>query len=202
VHTPIDGGSVRAAAPVQSVPDKGATTASRRELPDRVTAGGPSARTTEGAITTAQQKILDAAAFWSAAGVEIPTAEQLAIVAGIQHGSGYWRAQIGALRTAGLLELTRLTDSGRERARPIAISSPADLQAFVFGRLSSAQRKILEVLIEVYPQALDAADLAERAGIGYGSGYWRAQLGRLRTMALVTKSGPVAALPVLFLEAA
>jgi uncharacterized protein len=153
-------------------------------------------------ITSAQQRILDAAAFWDEIGVAVPSPEQLAVIAGIQHGTGHWRSQIGALRTRELMTGTTLTPEGRELAHATPIAEPRQLHEFVFSRLTSAQRRILEVLIDVYPQALDATDLAARVGMAFGSGHWRSQLGRLRTMALVTKSGPVAALPVLFLEAA
>jgi len=56
------------------------------------------------------------------------------------------------------------------------------------------------VLIDAYPEALSPAELGRRANLEPAGGYWRQNIGRLRSLGLVTKKGPLAALPVLFAE--
>lgn len=45
-------------------------------------------------------------------------------------------------------------------------------------------------------------EVGRRANLEPAGGYWRANLGRLRSLGLVSRRGPLQALPVLFLEGA
>ena len=132
-----------------------------------------------------------------------PGVVQLALVAGQSATGGYWRRNIGRLRTLGLIQATSLTKEGRELARPSSITTTQQLHDHVFTNLlEGAQRAILRVLIEAYPEALDADEVGRRAGLEPNGGYWRRCVGRLRSLGLITKRGPLTALPLLFLEEA
>jgi hypothetical protein len=154
-------------------------------------------------VSGPQQKILDAAAFLEGVGVRQPNVVQLGLFAGMSATGGYWRANIGRLRTLGLIEGTSLSDAGRAVAREAEIQTVEQLHEHVLTNLlTGPQRTILRVLIDAYPDGLEAADLGQRAGLEPAGGYWRANLGRLRSLGLVSKRAPIQALPVLFLEGA
>ena len=154
-------------------------------------------------LSSAQQSILNAAAFLESIGIEMPGVVQLALFAGQSATGGYWRANIGRCRSLGLIDGTRLTAEGRARAQPAEITTPEELHAHIATNLLNApQRKIFEVLIAAYPEALSAEEVGIRAELEPNGGYWRANVGRLRSLGLITKKGPMAALPILFLEAA
>ncbi len=109
---------------------------------------------------------------------------------------------------AGLVEYpsngrASLTDSGRALADPGQVPQSAEeMQALLLGRVAAAQRKILTVLIEVYPNVLDRREASERAGLSPDAGYTNNMYGNLRSMGLIDypSKGTVVALPVLFLE--
>lgn len=155
-----------------------------------------------GSVSKAQQQILDAAAFLEERGITRPDVVQLALLARQSSGGGYWRSNIGKLRTLGLIDGTSLTDAGRALAQAPEITTSRELQDHVMGLLSGAQKAVLEALIEIYPGSLEAEDLARKVGLEAAGGYWRSCIGRLRTLQLITKRGPLAALPVLFIEEA
>lgn len=152
-------------------------------------------------LSSAQQAILDAAAFLESVGVDYPDVVQLALFAGQSATGGYWRANIGRCRSLGLIEGTALTELGRTRAQPSTITTVDELHAHIMQNLlQGPQRKILQVLVEAYPTALSPEEVGRRAELEPNGGYWRANVGRLRSLKLITKKGPMAALPVLFLE--
>jgi hypothetical protein len=155
-------------------------------------------------VSGPQQKILDAAAFLEGVGVRQPNVVQLALFAGMSATGGYWRANIGRLRTLGLIEVTSLTDAGRAVAREAEIQTVEQLHEHVLtNMLTGPQRTILRVLIDAYPNGLSPEELGKRASLEpVGGCYWRANLGRLRSLGLVSKRAPIQALPVLFLEGA
>lgn len=176
------------------------TVAAAPSSPRRTELRAP-ARTTEG-ISAAQQRILDAAVFLGGVGVTAPHVVQLALFAGQSATGGYWRANIGRLRTLGLIEGTSLTAAGHAAARASDITTVEQLHDHVFTNLlRGAEKQILRVLIDVYPDALAPEMVGERAGLVPAGGYWRASVGRLRSLGLITKTAPMAAQPVLFLEA-
>ena len=174
-----------------------------RNVQARVAASSGTAHGEDDRLSSAQQSILNAAAFLESVGIEAPSAVQLAVFAGQSATGGYWRANIGRCRTLGLIEGTRLTAEGRARAQPAEITTPEELHAHIgTNLLNGPQRKILDVLIAAYPEALSAEEVGIRAELKPNGGYWRANVGRLRSLGLITKKGPMAALPLLFLEAA
>ncbi|HUY25187.1 MAG TPA: hypothetical protein VMV09_07785 [Candidatus Saccharimonadales bacterium] len=163
-----------------------------------------------GHLNGPQQAVLDALAWWEAAGVGAPTHAQVGYVAHYSAGGGYWRSIVGALSTGGLIQYPMrgsiaLTVEGRARANPPATpASTTALHDMVREQLDGPRRTILDVLLDEYPNALTHEELGLRTGYSPGGGYWRSLVGRLSTLGLITYPvrGTVAAAPVLFLERA
>lgn len=65
-----------------------------------------------------------------------------------------------------------------------------------------AKARLLRELVDVYPEALQKGDLADRAEASATSSSFSNNLGSLRTLGLIDYPSPgyVAALPILFLE--
>ena len=114
----------------------------------------------------------------------------------------------GGLRTAGLIEYpqpgrVRLTDDGRAVAEPQDVpQTPEEMHAVLFPKLAAAQRKLLRVLIDVYPESLAKVECSTRAGLSPDAGHTQNMYGGLRSLGVIDYPSPghVVAQPVLFLE--
>lgn len=186
-----------------------------RQSSQRVDGGQQSRRTTGPAVAPssagsverrlprAQQAILDAIAFWESLGVRAPSRAQVAAIAGMTEKVSTWRIHIGALRK-GLIQDAgdgfALTAEGRAIANATAApTSRAELHQLWLSRLdASAQRRMLEALIDSYPEALDRQTLGARAGVDPNVSTFRIHLGRLRKFNLVEGSEELRAAEVLF----
>ncbi|MGH7510904.1 MAG: ATP-binding protein [Gemmatimonadales bacterium] len=161
-------------------------------------------------FSKSQGKILDALAQLEQIGIAPVDKTQLALMADQSPTSGGYFNNLGALRSAGLIDypsggIVALTDAGRAVADGgNAPSTTEELQQMLFAKLSGSQVKILEVLIECYPDPIEKGELAERSNQSPTSGGYFNNLGRLRSLGLVEYPAPgqVVAQPVLFLEGA
>jgi hypothetical protein len=161
-------------------------------------------------VTPAQQRILDALAMLEAIGLASADKTQLALFAGASPKSSGYTNNLGALRSAGLIDYplrgtAALTDHGRTLADAHQAPATADeMQAFVRQLVGPAKARIIDALIGVYPDALPKEELADRAGASATSSGYTNNLGALRSLGLIDYPAPgyVAARPVLFLEAA
>lgn len=159
-------------------------------------------------ITPAKQKILNGLAFLHGIGVAPADKTQLALIVGVSPTSGGYFNNLGALRSAGLIHYPNggtvaLTDAGHAAASTDGVpSSTNELHAAVRAKLPPAKWKILEVLIEAYPSAVNKDRLAQAIDVSPTSGGYFNNLGSLRSLGLVDYPSPgaVAAQPVLFLE--
>jgi hypothetical protein len=157
-----------------------------------------------------QQRILDALAALEEIGVPVAAKTQLALFSEASPKSSAYSNNLGALRTAGLIDYpaggkVALTEAGRSLANAAgAPTTTAELHAYVFGLVGGAKARLLEVLIDVYPETIEKAELAERAGASATSSAFSNNLGSLRSLGLIDypAGGYVVALPVLFLEEA
>lgn len=98
-----------------------------------------------------------------------------------------------------------LTEAGRAIAdQSHAPSTHEELLAFVRQLVGPARSRIIDALVDVYPEALPKTELAERAGASSSSSGYTNNLGNLRSLGLIDypEPGYAAATPVLFLEAA
>lgn len=156
--------------------------------------------------TTSQQRILDTIAWFEALGIDAPSRAALAPMAGSRPTSGGFKNNLGALRTAGLIDYptggrVALTPEGRAQATPPAVT-PTDeaLQDAVFAAVTNSQGAILRTLIAEYPHTLPREQLADSVGVPPTSGGFKNNLGALRTLELIDYPlpGHVVALPILF----
>lgn len=161
-------------------------------------------------VSAPQQRILNALAALEAIGVAIADKTQLALFAEASPKSSSYSNNLGHLNNQlGLIRYPRpsaveLTDAGRELADAGgAPSSVEELHAYVFSLVGNAKTRLLEVLIEAYPNAVSKDELAEFAGSSATSSSFSNNLGSLRSLGLIDYPSPgfVAAEPVLFMEA-
>lgn len=143
-------------------------------------------------LSTTQQRIIDAMAWWASIGVDVPTVEQVAFVARINPKGGHFSNTVGPLSTQGYITrgegTMRLTDAGRSAANAPA-SSP-DLDDYHAGirkvLKGGAQIRILDAVIaaggETTTEAIGAA-----TGIDPSGGHFSNSIGPLGTLGLIER---------------
>ena len=153
-----------------------------------------------------QQRILDALATFAALGLADVARSNVAVWSHQSPKSGGFTNNLGALRSAGLIEYptagrVALTALGSIHAEPVeAMMTLTQLHDAWCAYLSGPQERIVRALIEIYPDVLTRADLAEVTEQSAGSGGYSNNLGALRSLGLVDypQSGHVAATALLF----
>jgi len=123
------------------------------------------------------------------------TMTQLGMLTGYSSKGGGFRNSLSALRTAGYItrgEIIRATAEGIAALGDDWEPLPAGraLLDHWLSQLGRAEREILTVLVDAWPESLNAAEIAARTESQYspsGGGY-RNALSRLRTLLLITGS--------------
>ena len=173
--------------------------------------GEPSSRPRAEASTSdvppARRKLLNALVELESIGVPEAPRAQLAVFAGASHKSSSFTNNLGALRTAGLIDypssgLVRITEDGRAHATEVsAPASDAELHERIRHLVSPVRWRLLEQLIAAYPDDLDRTELADLAGASPSSSAYTNNLGALRSLGLIDypQQGRVVAASVLFL---
>jgi hypothetical protein len=169
----------------EPAPDPDGSSASdARSGPLRPASAGP-------ALPLAQRRILTVLAQHP----DGRTKRQLALQAGYAASGGGFNNALGALRSAGYIEPSRgepigATELGLATLGPVDSlpTGPALLEHWQ-RQLGRAERLILEALAEAWPKGVDKASLAAAAGYEASGGGFNNALGRLRTLALVSR-GP------------
>lgn len=114
---------------------------------------------------------------------------QLAILAGYAVNGGGFNNALSHLKTLAFVsngDLFRITEEGLSALGEwTPLPTGSDLVDYWMRNLARAERSILSVLVDVYPDALDVSSLAERAGYTPGTGGFNNALSRLRTLELV-----------------
>ena len=155
------------------LPDRPAAPAAPTPAPParRPTPAPPTPSASSGGLTKPQQRILDALAWLDGLNIaERASRIQVAFLAGYKPGGGAFNNTLGSLRTAGLIEYTSsgavmLTDAGRGHANLPDLPLTAEaMQRAVMERLTGPQQRILQPLIDAYPDAMSAEDLARASG--------------------------------------
>jgi uncharacterized protein len=120
-------------------------------------------------LSSAEQRVLDAIAWWSAAGVDQPTRHQVAFVAGYTV-NGHFNNVCGSLRGRGLIDYPAgsclgLTDEGRGKSNaPDARPTREDLIQRVTAVLKGEpMRRLFGALVDA-GAPLNREDLARRCG--------------------------------------
>ena len=140
------------------------------------------------AVTAPRQRILDALAWLETAGLTPARKVTLALLALSSPTSSGYDNNLGALRTAGLLDYPQpgrvaLTDAGRAIAAvPARRPMSEDLHRTLAGVLPAPRWRILEAAIAAHPGELARRQLAEQAQQSPGSSGFDNNLGALRSM--------------------
>ena len=159
------------------------------------------------APSPARRKILTTLLTLESIGVAEPPKNQVALFAGVSPKSSGYSNNLGALRTAGMIDypaggLVAITELGRVHADEVDVPADDDqLHEQVRALLPPARWRILEHLIQVWPDALDKVALAEAIDVSPKSSGYSNNLGALRSLGLIDYPGPglVAATELLFL---
>lgn len=179
------------------------------KAPEPAGAGEPidfPVRLKDSAITPPRQRILDAIAAFEPLGLFFINKSIVAAYARISPKSSGFANNLGAMRSAGYIDypsggMVCLTELGRSKAAPAeSIHRLSQLHEAWVQLLPKPRAAIIEALIEVYPEALDKATLAERAGVSETSSGYANNLGGLRTLGLLEypQPGHVVATELLF----
>lgn len=156
----------------------------------------PSAVTVADGLTGPQQRILNALAWWKAFGIDQPTNEQVAFVAGYSPTSGGYANPRGALKAIGFLDYPSpgkltLTAAGEEKAdAPDAPPTTEEMHRRIMGKLSVPQQRILAPVMEAYPESLTNQEAADKAGYSPTSGGYANPRGSLKSLNLITYPSP------------
>lgn len=208
-HRPVDVGGIRprpprrvAIAPGANHPDRSVRTGPKA-APDTSATGGANLYP-----TGPEQRILDALAWYAALGIATPTKLQVGLVAGYRAGGGYFSNLVGGMRTKGWIDYpvagaVLLIEAGAVYAHETDLPKTEEaFQRHALALVSGPQRKILSILLDVWPEALRRPELGERAGFDAGGGYFANIVGNLRTLGFVAypNRGEVRAADVLFPE--
>lgn len=193
--------------PPRPAPQRASTPAPKPSAP-------PPRRDSPGDISGPQQRVLDACAWWEALGFPTPSKLQVGFLAGYRVSKrigGTYGNILGQLRSEGLIEYPstgnlELTGAGQEIANMADIErSTVGLQRAVHERLDNPESRVLQVIIDRYPEMLSKKEAGELAGYTVGErigGTFGNILGRLRSLGLIMYpgSGLVLAESILFLE--
>lgn len=166
----------------------------------------PVVATAEG-VTLPQQRILNALASLHDLGLDVVQKSNVAVFADQSPTSSGFANNLGALRSAGLIDYPQggfvaLTDAGRAIAEGMSIESLRQLHAAWERKLSRPQWAILAPLIEAYPSPIEREQLAEHADQSPTSSGYANNLGSLRSLGLIDyrPAKHVVATPLLFPE--
>jgi hypothetical protein len=139
------------------------------------------------------------------------TRNQVATLGDISPKSGTFTDYLASLRRAGLIAdvdggRVALTEAGVAEYGDLlgrGAPTPQELAAMWLPKFKAGARRMLEELMEVYPDGLTRDEIAERAGITRSSGTFTDYLASLRRNGLLDESEPglVRAGPALFIGA-
>lgn len=182
-----------------TAPVKKQQSASTPAAKQRATPAGPK-------VSRPQQNILNALAAFEAAGLRHIDRRHVAVWAGQSPRSSAFDGHLRTLRAAQLIGYPQagevaLTEAGRVRAQvDKPLRSRDQLHTAWLSRLSKPQERILRVLIDQHPQALDREALAARAGQSPRSSAFGNHLSELREGGLLDypQAGQVVATALLF----
>ena len=162
--------------------------------------------TSHEALSTPQQRILDALAGFEGLGLMRVARNNAAVFSGASPSSSSFTNNLGRLRTLGLIDYpaqgpVSLTTAGRARANtPKLLRSAEELHRAWYSKLSGPQGRILRVLIARYPKPITREALAQAASASASSSSFTNNLGALRSLGLLDypAKGQVVATKLLF----
>jgi uncharacterized protein DUF87 len=162
----------------------------------------------DGRATAPQQRILDSLAWLETIRLPHGKRQIVGFLADASPSSSAFANNLGALRSAGLIDypggnLVALTAAGRAAAaQPATPLSPEELHRMLYTKLPGPQSRIVQSLVKHYPDSIDKERLAAEVEASATSSAFANNLGALRSLGIIgyPSSGQVVALPILFLE--
>lgn len=153
-----------------------------------------------------QKKILNALATLRGLGIDPAKREAVAGLAGYAPNGGAFGNYLGQLRSRGLIDypqqgLLSLTEEGIGAASAdVNVQSVQDIHRIWLELLPGYMGRILESVIEAYPEPVSKEDLAAASGYAASGGAFGNYLGRLRSYGVIDypRQGFVRATNVLF----
>lgn len=137
-------------------------------------------------LTAPQQAILDTVLMLGDRGITA-SRDSIARWLDIHPNGGSYGTNLGYLRSHGYLSGCELTEAGRAAANRQDISMAAALAALP----DNPKREIIRTLVS-HHKPMSRDELANALGIHPNGGSFGTNLGRLRTMGLITERGPIA----------
>lgn len=138
-----------------------------------------------GELTGPQQAILDIIATLNVRGITA-NRDSIARWLDIHPNGGSYGTNLGYLRSSGYLDGCTLTDQGEAAARARETGLGAALEALP----DEPKRNIMRALVDA-GKPLSRDELAAALGLHPNGGSYGTNLGRLRTMGLITERGPI-----------
>ncbi len=160
----------------------------------------------EGELSNSQQKILDNIAKLMPVMENIPK-PIVAAYAGFSNTGGGFHNNLSKLRVMGYIDYRNtnvfLTEEGQTKVN--AVQSPGnteELQQMWRELLSDSQKKIFDVVIEIYPDQITREELAERTGFSNTGGGFHNNISKMSIMQIIEypEQGSVKATKNVFLE--
>jgi hypothetical protein len=150
-------------------------------------------------VSTPQQKILNALAWFASVGIHAPSRSSVAAIAGVSPRSSGFEKNVSTLRSQlGLIEYPgggclALNDKGR--ANSLGPSRPGSMQdlhdAWLRSpALSNPQRALLQKVIEAHPLEITRKELADLAGVSVQSSGFEKNVSTLSGLGLVRYPRP------------
>lgn len=174
-------------------PSSRRTTPSNRQKAPNIPAEPGASR----GLTGPQQRILDALAWLADLGIaERASRIQVAFLAGYKPGGGAFNNTLGSLRSAGLIsypssgEVALTVDGGACACRLDLPPTDEALHRAVLDKLTGPQRRLLQPLIDAWPDEMTVEALAAAAGYEAGGGAFNNTRGSLRSLGLIDYPGP------------
>ena len=138
------------------------------------------------ALTPSDRKVLAALAQYP----EGRSRRQVALLTGYKESGGRFGNLLSSLRTRGLLQggrdLLSITDAGRAALGSWdRLPTSAELGVYWREKLPPSEGRVLQVLLEAWPDMLAKADLAAAAGYEPSGGRFGNICSRLRTLGLI-----------------
>lgn len=161
------------------------------KLPPRVTTSGEGSATLA-TLAKAERAILSVLAQFPAG----RSRSQLAMLSSYSSKSGGFNNALAKLRTAGLInrgEPIKATDEGIDAIDGHYEPLPTGRALIEHwnAKLGKAERMILGVCLDAWPEPLDRETVAERTGYSSSSGGFNNALARLRTLELITRGADI-----------
>lgn len=156
-------------------------------------------------VPPAQYRILVALRQLEAIGQDAPEKVSIAWFAGASPKSSAFTNNLGAMRTAGLIDYpdkgrAALTDLGREKVPALGAPSHDEIMGLLADKLQPAQLRLLSALVWAWPGSMSKTDVAAATGASPKSSAFTNNCGRLRSLGLVTypSAGEIRAADLLF----